>query len=160
VVVAVTMHSTAFLFLLILLLMSIANIIGIYSIFGYDAAHSADILFIVALNLLLWGGVAVLCATLEYNVKVNVCVFPLLSLVYLGLVIALAVTVSLLTSKLEEPIQQEVHTLVGLDVICAGGIVAVVAVVGLQQRRRRKEEKRIRCPELSSSNNNRNEDDV
>ena len=40
----------------------------------YDAAHSADILFIVALNLLLWGGVAVLCATLEYNVKVNVCV--------------------------------------------------------------------------------------
>ena len=42
--------------------------------FRYDAAHSADILFIVALNLLLWGGVAVLCATLEYNVKVNVCV--------------------------------------------------------------------------------------
>ena len=40
----------------------------------YDAAHSADILFILALNLLLWGGVAVLCATLEYNVKVNVCV--------------------------------------------------------------------------------------
>ena len=30
----VRMHSTAFLFLLILLLMSIANIIGIYSIFG------------------------------------------------------------------------------------------------------------------------------
>merc|ERR1712037_288096 len=144
VAVSVRMHSTAFLFLLILLLMSIANVIGIYSIFGYDAAHSADILFIVALNLLLWGGVAVLCATLEYNVKVNV--FPLLSLVYLGLVVALAVTVSLLTSKLEEPIQQEVFTLVGLDVICAGGIVVVVAVVGVQQRRRRKEEKRIRCP--------------
>ena len=32
----------------------------------------------------------------------------MLSLVYLGLVVALAVTVSLLTSKLEEPIQQEV----------------------------------------------------
>ena len=32
----------------------------------------------------------------------------------------------------------QVHTLVGLDVICAGGIVAVVAVVGVQQRRRRK----------------------
>merc|ERR1712156_647672 len=95
VVLLVRMHSTAFLFLLILLLMSIANIIGIYSIFGYDAARSADILF-----------------------KVNVCVFPLLSLVYLGLVVALAVTVSLLTSKLEEPIQQEVHTLVGLDVVC------------------------------------------
>ena len=71
------MHSTAFLFLLILLLMSVANIVGIYSIFGYDAAHSADILFIVALNLLLWGGVAVLCATLEYNVRVNVCVSPI-----------------------------------------------------------------------------------
>ena len=52
----------------------------------YDAAHSADILFILALNLLLWGGVAVLCATLEYNVKVNVCVsifLPALAALYL-----------------------------------------------------------------------------
>ena len=52
----------------------------------YDAAHSADILFILALNLLLWGGVAVLCATLEYNVKVNVCVsifLPALPALYL-----------------------------------------------------------------------------
>jgi len=153
------MHSTAFLFLIILLLMSVANIVGIYSIFGYDAAHSADILFIVALNLLLWGGVAVLCATLEYNVRVNVCVFPLLSLVYLGLVVGLAVTVALLTSKLEEPIQQEVHTLVGLDMVCACTIVAVVGVVGVQQHRARSVEKRVRSHQ-TSSNNNRPEDDV
>jgi hypothetical protein len=68
------MHSTAFLFLLILLLMSVANVVGVYSILCYDAAHSADILFIIGLNLMLWGGVAVLCAALEYNVKVNICV--------------------------------------------------------------------------------------
>ena len=68
------MHSTAFLFLLIMILMSVANVMGVYSILGYDAAHSADLLFLVLLNLLIWAGVAVLCAALEYNVKVNTCV--------------------------------------------------------------------------------------
>ena len=68
------MHSTAFLFMLILFLMSVGNVVGVYSILSYDAAHSNDILFILGLNLVLWGGVAVLCAALEYNTRVNICV--------------------------------------------------------------------------------------
>ena len=68
------MSSSALLFLTILLLMSLANVLGVYSIFGYDAAHSEDILFILCLNLVLWAGVAMLCAVLEYNVRVHFCV--------------------------------------------------------------------------------------
>ena len=68
------MPSSALLFLTILFSMSVANVLGVYSIFGYDAEHSEDILFIICLNLLIWAGVAMLCAVLEYNVRVHLCV--------------------------------------------------------------------------------------
>ena len=72
------MPSSALLFLTILFLMSVANVLVVYSIFGYDVDHSEDILFIVCLNLLIWAGVAMLCAVLEYNVRVRLFVSNLM----------------------------------------------------------------------------------
>ena len=68
------MPITALLFLSVLVLMSAANLLGVYSIFDYDVNHCEDILFILCLNLLICAGVAMLSAVLEYNVQVHFCV--------------------------------------------------------------------------------------
>ena len=68
------MPGGALLFMTILFLMCVANVLGVYSIFGYDADHSEDIVYIVSLNILICCGVALLCAVLEYNVQIHLCV--------------------------------------------------------------------------------------
>lgn len=83
------MSSLTILFVLILFLMSFGNIIGIYSVFGYDADYwevcignipamiddfIQDIFYIICLNVTLWIGVASLCSLFEYDVIIHPCV--------------------------------------------------------------------------------------
>merc|ERR1712008_366561 len=123
--------------------MSVANVLGVYSIFGYDAEHSEDILFIICLNLLIWAGVAMLCAVLEYNVRVHLCAFVLLSTFYLSTVTILSVMVIILTQKLAQPIRQEIFALVGLDSGCAVALVGAVGIVLVQQNMSKDKDKEV-----------------
>jgi len=158
------MSSLTILFVLILFLMSFGNIIGIYSVFGYDADYWEDIFYIICLNVTLWIGVASLCSLFEYDVIIHPCVFLLTSTIFLIVVGLLIWTISTMTSKLMQPIRDELITFVTLDGCVGVFLVISVGVVLVQQRRTKSDIEKLTRTTDDNRNNyisiSRNETDV